>query len=112
MRQTWLRKVSDLQVLATDTGANALFRSSLSLQDLRTKVSRWKGANAVEHAQVRAVAEDEWLARRAAPPPEPAPQHVVRRSPMQAVMGLLPSLTPGERHCVLFRLAALDRPAV
>lgn len=112
MSQTWLRKVSDLQVLPTDTGANALFRCGLSLQDLRTKVSRWKGANAVERAQVQALAEDEWLARRSAPVPDPTPQSVARRSPIHAVMELLPSLTPGERHCVLFRLATMDRPAV
>ena len=63
IRQTWLRKVSDLQILPTDTGAHALFRCVLPLRDLRTKVSRWKSANAVERAQVHELAEDEWRAQ-------------------------------------------------
>ena len=112
IRQTWLRKVSDLQILPTDTGVHALFRCVLPLRDLRTKVSRWKSANAVERAQVHELAEDEWLARCSAPVPDPTPQSVARRSPMQAVMEMLPSMTPGERNCVLFRLATMDRPAV
>ncbi len=112
LRQTWLRKVSELQVLPTDTGAIALFRSVLPLQGLRVKVSIWKKANAVEHAQVQELEEDEWLARRSAPVPAPTSQGVVRRSPMQAVMELLPAMTPGERHCVLFKLATMGRPAV
>eukprot|EP00969_Alexandrium_andersonii_P133286 5894413-Alexandrium_andersonii.AAC.1 len=50
-RQAWLRKVSDLQLIPTDPGTAALFRSGLSIQVLRAKVSIWKKANAVEHAQ-------------------------------------------------------------
>ena len=57
---------------------------------------------------------DEWQALRAVEiePPASETGQVVRRSPMQAVMELLPALTRGERHCVLFKLAAMNGPAV
>lgn len=115
LRQAWLRKTTDLQCIPTDSGTDALFRSSLGIQVLRSKTSIWKKANAVEHAQVVVLEEDAWLARRAAVrevPAPSAPRPIERRSPMQTVMELLPTLTPGERHCVLFKLAVIDRPAV
>ena len=114
MRQSWLRKVQELKIIPAISGSEAFFRSNLSIFCLRTKVSMWKKINAIETAQVLKLEEDEWQALRAVeiePPPfETGP--IARRSPMQAVMELLPALTHGERHCVLFKLAAMNGPAV
>ncbi len=111
-RQAWLRKVSELQVRPTDTGAVALFRSGLPLTTLRVKVSAWKRVSAIERARLLELKEDEWLARRSEPVPAPTSQSVARRSPMQAIMELIPALTPGEQRCVLFKFAAMGLPAV
>ena len=114
VRQSWLRKVHELKITPGISGSEAFFRSNLSIFVLRTKVSMWKRCNAVENAQVLKLEEDEWQALRAVeiepPPSETGP--IARRSPMQAVMELLPALTRGERHCVLFKLAAMNGPAV
>ena len=114
MRQSWLRKVQELKITPGISGSEAFFRSNLSIFVLRTKVSMWKKINAIETAQVLKLEEDEWQALRAVeiepPPSETGP--IARRSPMQAVMELLPALTHGERHCVLFKLAAMNGPAV
>ena len=45
--QTWVRKVDDLMVVSSDEGVTALFRSTLSLPNLRRKVSEWKGMSAM-----------------------------------------------------------------
>ena len=100
VRQSWLRKVQELKITPGISGSEAFFRSNLSIFVLRTKVSMWKKINAIETAQVLKLEEDEWQALRAVeiepPPSETGP--IARRSPMQAVMELLPSLTHGERH--------------
>ena len=114
VRQSWLRKVQGLKIIPAMSGSEAFFRSNLSIFALRTKVSIWKKSHAVETAQVLQLEEDEWQALRAAGLEPPAPEigQVVRRSPMQSVMELLPALIRGERQCVLFKLAVMNRPAV
>ena len=118
LRQPWTRKVQELKVVLPDEGGTvALFRSPWTIFNLRRKVSEWKQRCAIDHAQVRELAEDEWLARRSeaesAPPPEArAPTELVRRSPLQAALELLPAMTRAERHCLLVKLLAIDLPPV
>ena len=48
-----------------------------------------------------------------APPTEArAPTELVRRSPLQAALELLPAMTRAERHCLLVKLLAMDLPPV
>ena len=65
VRQAWIRKVLELKIGLPDEGGTvAFFRSPLTILNLRQKVSTWKHRHGIDHAQVRELAEDEWLARR------------------------------------------------
>ena len=123
MRQAWLRKVENLAIIPCTEGVTALFRSTLNILNLRRKVSEWKSGNGVQTAQVKELTEDEWTALRAnIPAPEAdagasdggqaVNRAVVRRTALQTIVELLPTLTPGELHNVLFKTALLIRPAV
>ena len=95
-----MRKVDDLMVVSSDEGVTALFRSTLSLLNLRRKVSEWKGRSAMRIARVTEMEQNEWLALRAAPPPAGPSAEAVPAAAASSAAGAPPNLMLAKRTTV------------